>query len=57
MQCIKEGRADVVITVGAGCQHHAAGLRRILPLRALSTKYNDQPERASRPFDRLETDS
>lgn len=53
MQCIKEGRADVVITVGADASITPLVFAGFCSLRALSTKYNDQPERASRPFDRL----
>jgi 3-oxoacyl-[acyl-carrier-protein] synthase II len=53
MQCIREGRADVVITVGADASITPLVFAGFCSLRALSTKYNDQPERASRPFDRL----
>ena len=52
MQCIKEGRADVVVTVGADASITPLVFAGFCSLRALSTKYNDQPERASRPFDR-----
>src|SRR6188508_2438700 len=52
MQCIREGRADVVITVGADASITPLVFAGFCSLRALSTKYNDQPERASRPFDR-----
>jgi 3-oxoacyl-[acyl-carrier-protein] synthase II len=53
MQCIREGRADVVLTVGADASITPLVFAGFCSLRALSTKYNDQPERASRPFDRL----
>jgi 3-oxoacyl-[acyl-carrier-protein] synthase II len=53
MQCIREGRADVVITVGADASITPLVFAGFCSLRALSTKFNDQPERASRPFDRL----
>lgn len=53
MQCIREGRADVVITVGADASITPLVFAGFCSLRALSTKYNDRPEQASRPFDRL----
>ena len=53
MQCIREGRADVVITVGADASITPLVFAGFCSLRALSTKYNDHPEQASRPFDRL----
>ncbi len=52
MQCIREGRADVVITVGADASITPLVFAGFCSLRALSTKYNDQPDKASRPFDR-----
>src|SRR6185437_177576 len=52
MQCIREGRADVVVTVGADASITPLVFAGFCSLRALSTKYNEQPERASRPFDR-----
>lgn len=53
MHCIREGRADVVITVGADASITPLVFAGFCSLRALSTKYNDRPEQASRPFDRL----
>jgi 3-oxoacyl-[acyl-carrier-protein] synthase II len=53
MQCIRDGRADVVITVGADASITPLVFAGFCSLRALSTKYNDRPEQASRPFDRL----
>src|SRR5512134_2023905 len=53
MQCIREGRADVVITVGADASITPLVFAGFCSLRALSTKFNDRPEQASRPFDRL----
>ena len=53
MQCIREGRADVVITVGADASITPLVFAGFCSLRALSTRYNDHPEKASRPFDRL----
>ena len=52
MQCIKAGRADVVITVGADASITPLVFAGFCSLRALSTKYNDRPAQASRPFDR-----
>lgn len=52
IELIRRGVADIVITGGAeGLIHEAAvvGFTRML---ALSTAYNDQPQRASRPFDK-----
>src|SRR5262249_34540483 len=53
MQCIREVRADVVITVGADASITPLVFAGFCSLRALSTRYNDHPEKASRPFDRL----
>jgi 3-oxoacyl-[acyl-carrier-protein] synthase II len=52
LQCIRAGRADVVITVGADASITPLVFAGFCSLRALSTKYNDQPDKASRPFDR-----
>ena len=52
MQCIREGRADVVITVGADASITPLVFAGFCSLRALSTRHNDHPEKASRPFDR-----
>jgi 3-oxoacyl-[acyl-carrier-protein] synthase II len=52
LHCIREGRADVVITVGADASITPLVFAGFCSLRALSSKYNDQPSRASRPFDR-----
>ena len=52
MQCIREGRADVVLTVGADASITPLVFAGFCSLRALSTKYNHEPQRASRPFDR-----
>src|SRR5215467_920632 len=52
LQCIREGRADVVITVGADASITPLVFAGFCSLRALSTKYNDTPTKASRPFDR-----
>jgi 3-oxoacyl-[acyl-carrier-protein] synthase II len=52
LQCIRDGRADVVITVGADASITPLVFAGFCSLRALSSKYNDQPDKASRPFDR-----
>ncbi|HJT21277.1 MAG TPA: beta-ketoacyl-ACP synthase II [Nitrospira sp.] len=52
LHCIREGRADVVIVVGADASITPLVFAGFCSLRALSTKYNDHPEKASRPFDR-----
>lgn len=51
LQCIRTGQADVVITVGADASITPLVFAGFCSLRALSSKFNDQPERASRPFD------
>jgi 3-oxoacyl-[acyl-carrier-protein] synthase II len=53
LHCIREGRADVAITVGADASITPLVFAGFCSLRALSSKFNDQPEKASRPFDRL----
>lgn len=52
MNCIRHGQADVVITVGADASITPLVFAGFCSLRALSTKYNDQPQKASRPFDK-----
>ena len=52
LHCIREGRADVVIVVGADASITPLVFAGFCSLRALSSKFNDQPEKASRPFDR-----
>ncbi len=51
-ELIRRGAADVVITGGveAAIQDFLIGC--FCTMRALPTSYNDQPERASRPFDK-----
>ncbi|BCA53626.1 3-oxoacyl-[acyl-carrier-protein] synthase 2 [Nitrospira sp. KM1] len=51
LHCIREGRADAVIVVGADASITPLVFAGFCSLRALSTKHNEQPERASRPFD------
>jgi len=52
LECIRNGRADVVITVGADASITPLVFAGFCSLRALSTKYNATPTKASRPFDR-----
>jgi len=52
LECIRNARADVVITVGADASITPLVFAGFCSLRALSTKYNDTPTKASRPFDR-----
>jgi len=49
---IRSGQADVVIVVGADASITPLVFAGFCSLRALSTRYNDDPARASRPFDR-----
>jgi 3-oxoacyl-[acyl-carrier-protein] synthase II len=52
LQAIRSGHADAVIVVGADASITPLVFAGFCSLRALSTTYNDAPERASRPFDR-----
>jgi 3-oxoacyl-[acyl-carrier-protein] synthase II len=49
---IRSGQADVVIVAGADSSITPLVFAGFCSLRVLSTGYNDQPTRASRPFDR-----
>ncbi len=49
---IRSGQADVVIAAGADASITPLVFAGFCSLRALSTRFNDRPERASRPFDR-----
>ena len=49
---IRQGQADVVIAAGADASITPLVFAGFCSLRALSTKYNDRPPKASRPFDR-----
>jgi 3-oxoacyl-[acyl-carrier-protein] synthase II len=49
---IRRGAADVVVAVASDSQLSPLGLASFCLLRALSTR-NEEPERASRPFDAL----
>jgi 3-oxoacyl-[acyl-carrier-protein] synthase II len=50
MDMIRSGRADVVVVGGAEAAVHPLCLAMFAVMRALSCR-NDEPERASRPFD------
>ena len=52
LYCIRTGQADVVIVAGADASITPLVFAGFCSLRALSTEYNNTPERASRPFDR-----
>lgn len=49
---IRRGAADTVFAGGVEGLIHQAAIAGFGAMRALSTRYNDAPERASRPFDR-----
>lgn len=51
LDIIRAGRADMVVVGGAEACLHPIPLAGFSQMRALSTR-NDEPERASRPFDR-----
>ena len=51
LQAISNGRVDVVMTGGAEAALTPLGLAAFGSMKALSTR-NEEPERASRPFDR-----
>jgi len=52
LACIRSGQADVMITAGADASVTPLAFAGFCSLRALSTAFNEAPERASRPFDR-----
>ena len=49
---IREGRADVMLCVGAESVITPVGVGAFCACRALSTEKNDTPQKASRPFDK-----
>jgi len=51
LRWIRQGLVDVVIAGGAEAAVTPLGLGAFCAMRALSTKYNGEPTRASRPFD------
>lgn len=52
LACIRAGKADAVITVGADASITPLVFAGFCSLRVLSTGFQDTPARASRPFDR-----
>jgi 3-oxoacyl-[acyl-carrier-protein] synthase II len=50
---IRAGRADVVVAGGTEAGLTELGLAGFCSMRALATNFNDEPEKASRPFDAL----
>ena len=50
-QTIRNGRADIVLTAGTESMIEGFAVAGFAAMRALPTSYNDDPERASRPFD------
>jgi beta-ketoacyl-acyl-carrier-protein synthase II len=50
-QVIRNGRADVIIAGGVEALINYFSIAGFLAMRALPTSFNDEPERASRPFD------
>ncbi|NWF54809.1 MAG: beta-ketoacyl-ACP synthase II [Syntrophaceae bacterium] len=53
LNCIRSGQADTVIAAGADASITPLVFAGFCSLRALSSKYNDTPAKASRPFDRM----
>lgn len=51
LQLIRAGRADVVVCGGTEAAIHELPLAAFASMRAMSTR-NDEPERASRPYDK-----
>ncbi|MFP4363565.1 MAG: beta-ketoacyl-ACP synthase II [Spirochaetia bacterium] len=49
---IREGKSDVIISGGAEGAITQMGIGGFCVIQALSTKYNDTPEKSSRPFDK-----
>lgn len=52
MRLIMHGDADVMVAGGAEASINRLGIVGFAALRALSTGFNDTPEKASRPFDK-----
>jgi 3-oxoacyl-[acyl-carrier-protein] synthase II len=49
---IRDGRQDVMLAGGAEAPVCLLGVGGFIAMRALATRFNEEPERASRPFDR-----
>jgi len=52
MMTIQSGRADAIVTGGSEASLTQLGIAGFNVIGALSTNYNDAPEKASRPFDK-----
>ena len=52
-ELIKRGAVDIVITGGVEAGISQLGLGGFCAMKALTTSWNDEPERSSRPFDAL----
>lgn len=52
LMLLRSGMADVVITGGTESSVCRMGVAGFTVIQALSTRYNDEPERACRPFDK-----
>ena len=48
---VRRGRADMMLAGGTEAALTPLGLASFTAIQAVSTKYNDNPEKASRPFD------
>ena len=51
VRLIQSGKMDIMLTGGAESAISPIGIEGFTACRALSTKYNNQPSKASRPFD------
>ncbi|MEM8549357.1 MAG: beta-ketoacyl-ACP synthase II [Verrucomicrobiota bacterium] len=51
MRIIQRGEADIILAGGSEAAITELGIGGFCAMRAMSTKYNDAPETASRPFD------
>lgn len=49
---VRSGRSDICLSGGTESVLTGFGIAGFQVLKALSTRYNDQPQRASRPFDK-----
>ncbi len=52
-QCVRSGEADAMVAGGSESAFVDIALVAFAQMTALSTKYNDRPQQASRPFDAL----
>ncbi len=52
-ETIRSGRADIVLAAGTEAMIQGFAVAGFSAMRALPTHYNDDPERASRPFDAM----